>query len=553
VLIPILGYGQRSDLDTRTLTGPLLDQAEVKPGGVISTDLVVYSESGEKTTLLEVVNGKHTVLVSGCLTCPIFHRTYPGVEAVYQDYRDREDIQFFYLYKSLAHPEYNGYIQPVNIDERLAHIVEAKRVLDTSLNWLCDGMDNAVRHTLGFGPNTQMVIDPSGTIVHALGWSDGEVLRKELVKFVGDSETHTQVSELSIRKRPSAVAQKTVQSGISNSPSFNETLVPVLMTAKDAGKHPLYVKPRIEVTPSVFQRGRGEMYLGFHLDPIHHVHWNNLAAPLQYELELPEGMYMTPKRAAADEMKVDADSDPREFVIEITGSEPGSVFDLTFHYFACSDEEGWCVPVTQKYEVALAADLDGGGTMGRSFNRGGGRQNTAQAGRGGPGGRPPQSPEQLKQRIMQSDTDGDGKISESEAPEQMSRGFAQADQNSDGFLDQAELDAFASQFRPGGPGGQRPGGPGGRGPGGQGPGGPGGGGGNPAAQLMNFDNNGDGKISQDELPEQMQGRFERMDENGDGVIDEEEIEAMAARFQGGQGRQQPPRGGRRGGAGRDNI
>ena len=40
---------------------------------------------------------------------------------------------------------------------------------------------------------------------------------------------------------------------------------------------------------------------------------------------------------------------------------------------------------------------------------------------------------------MQSDADGDGKISESEAPQQMVNQFARVDQNSDGFLDEAEI------------------------------------------------------------------------------------------------------------------
>jgi len=54
--------------------------------------------------------------------------------------------------------------------------------------------------------------------------------------------------------------------------------------------------------------------------------------------------------------------------------------------------------------------------------------------------------------------------------------------------------------------------------------------------LMQFDKNGDGKVGRDELPEQMQGFFDRMDANGDGSIDKAEIEAMRARFQkGGKG------------------
>ena len=139
---------------------------------------------------------------------------------------------------------------------------------------------------------------------------------------------------------------------------------------------------------------------------------------------------------------------------------------------------------------------------------------------------------QLKERIMQSDADGDGKISESEAPQQMVNQFARVDQNSDGFLDEAEIDDFTSRARPGRQRGPRQGQAGRA---------------NPADQLRNMDSNGDGQITKDEMPAQMQQRFDRMDQNGDGVVDEDEIEAMASRFRGGPGngqqrRAQPPGG-----------
>ncbi|MCZ6671658.1 MAG: EF-hand domain-containing protein [Verrucomicrobia bacterium] len=525
----IFSFGQPSAA-SRSLTGPLLDQAKVKLGETIPEDLVVYTEAGNEISLLEVLDGKYTVLVSGCLTCPIFHRTYPGVEAVYQDYKELENVQFFYLYKTLAHPEYNGYIQPVTLKERLAHIVEAKRVLDTSLNWLCDGMDNAARHTLGLGPNTQIIFSPKGKIIHTLGWSDGEVLREALIEHVGDTASHTRVADLNIQKKQSAMSMKDVGNAPMNRPTFDSNLIPVTFKVTEEGKHPLYVKPRIEVDPSVLQRGRGEMYLGFHLDPIHNVHWNNLAAPLKYEITLPEGVYATPKMATAPEVDVDSDAAPREFVVELSGAQPGDILGLVFHYFACSDEEGWCVPVTQKYEIALSADIDGGGTMGRSFRGGSGGQNRGRGGRGGgSSGRQPQGSGQMKSRIMQSDSDGDGRISESEAPQQMQRRFAQIDLDSDGYLSEEEIDGFMASLA--GQGGQRPGGPGQGGRGQRGS----------LADLMNFDENGDGKITMEELPEGMQQRFGRMDENGDGVIDQMEIDALAERFRGGRGQRQQRR------------
>ena len=105
------------------------------------------------------------------------------------------------------------------------------------------------------------------------------------------------------------------------------------------------------------------------------------------------------------------------------------------------------------------------------------------------------------------------------------------------FGDAAPLAAGESPGGPkGGPNAARgpmAGGPGGQGPEGAGPGGGGGPGGRrggggrgwtlPAFAAM--DKNSDGKVTTDELPEQMQRGFSRMDANGDGGIDKAEHQA----------------------------
>ena len=49
------------------------------------------------------------------------------------------------------------------------------------------------------------------------------------------------------------------------------------------------------------------------------------------------------------------------------------------------------------------------------------------------------------------------------------------------------------------------------------------------ARLMEFDSNGDGKLSREELADSPMGRgFDRFDTNGDGFIDKTELEALAA-------------------------
>ena len=55
-------------------------------------------------------------------------RNVPRLETVYRDYAPK-DVRFSYLCKALAHPEPNGYVNPVTLEEHLMHIEEAKRIL----------------------------------------------------------------------------------------------------------------------------------------------------------------------------------------------------------------------------------------------------------------------------------------------------------------------------------------------------------------------------------------------------------------------------------------
>lgn len=46
-------------------------------------------------------------------------------------------------------------------------------------------------------------------------------------------------------------------------------------------------------------------------------------------------------------------------------------------------------------------------------------------------------------------------------------------------------------------------------------------------QLLEFDRNGDGQLSQDEVPERMQGLFASGDANQDGVLTQDELRKLA--------------------------
>ena len=61
----------------------------------------------------------------------------------------------------------------------------------------------------------------------------------------------------------------------------------------------------------------------------------------------------------------------------------------------------------------------------------------------------------------------------------------------------------------------------------------GGGAGNPAGRLMQYDQNGDGMLSLQEIPQNMRGAFQPQDDlNGDGSLDAREVQAVVARMGG---------------------
>ena len=203
---------------------------------------------------------------------------------------------------------------------------------------------------------------------------------------------------------------------------------------------PLYVKLRAEAGRGLLEGGgSGKLYLGFHIDPVHTVHWNNLAEPLQWEIEPPDGVELGKDRGTAPKVEPEADIDPREFLIDIeTGdSVPEEPMLLTVRYFACDDEEGWCRAVTQRYQLFLKRDRDGGRVMsGRGRGGAGGRGAPGPGREGGAGRRP--DPNAI---LARQDRDGDGRVTREEARGQMVQFFDRLDTDGDGVVTKEEIEA----------------------------------------------------------------------------------------------------------------
>lgn len=300
-------------------------------------------------------------------------------------------MKFYYVYKALAHPENNGYVRPFTLKERLGHVGEAQRTLGSQFTWICDAMDNRIKHALGNALNSEFVIDPEGRVVRKRSWSDPEVLRKDLVELVGPVENPTDPESLTlnIQAPPKAAARGVVKRIEIPSGLRAVKIKPQLSGEKDAD--PFYAKLRAEADGDLLRGGQGKLYLRFMMDPLYHVHWNNLVEPIQVRFVSGEedgeelDSRVTPAEWTGPKVKAAADSDPREFLVSVDTSESRQPLRLVVKYFACHDKEGWCKPVTQVYSVTFESDRDGGRVMA-------GRRREQFAGRGGGRGQQPGFP-----------------------------------------------------------------------------------------------------------------------------------------------------------------
>jgi hypothetical protein len=273
-------------------------------------------------------------------------------------------VKFYYVYKSLAHPETNNYVAPFTIEERLMHVAEAQRVIGSRFTWLCDTMDNEIKQAFGGVPNAEIVFDPDGNVARRRGWSNPDALRDDLEQLVGSVDEPTLVEDLDM---PEVEPAKTVAKGIVPRVKVTSRMRALRVEPDLAGaKVPFYVKLRAEGDAGLLESGTGTMYVGFHLDPLYKVHWNNDAKPLKFDIEAPSGVRVTPASVVGPDPEEPADADPREFLLEVdAGEKSGEPLELSVRYFACDDAQTFCVPVTQQYSIRLERDPDGG-SVGRT-------------------------------------------------------------------------------------------------------------------------------------------------------------------------------------------
>jgi hypothetical protein len=344
-----------------------------------------------------------------------------GLEAIYRDYAPKK-VQFYFVYKALAHPERNGILQPITLEERLLQAREAPKRLGNTIPFLVDAIDNRLKHELGDRNNSEFIVDPEGKIVRKRTWSDPEQVRKDLEVLVGKVDKITKPEDLILKvgKVPASVAAKGVIQKIPRT-----GLSAIVAEPRIEKGSVFYAKLRAEAATAVIEGSKGKLYLGFHLDPFLGAHWNNLKKPLRFELEIPDGVKLSMKSGESPKLNVEKDVDPREFLLDVEAWPENKTVRLTVTYAACTDDA--CHEVSQVYELRRQSDRDGG----RAVSGGGFR------------GR---SPEEIVKQLMEGDKNKDGKLTKDELPLNLQSRFEEFDLNKDGILDKDEIQKMAEKL-----------------------------------------------------------------------------------------------------------
>ncbi|TWU43513.1 hypothetical protein Q31b_25540 [Novipirellula aureliae] len=365
-------------------------------GTGLPADLNVYNVDRERVPVNSIFKSKYTVIVGGCLTCPEFRNSYPEIEAVARDFKDR-NVDFYFLYQSLTHPENWGFVQPSSIEDRFAQVEHAKELLQTQIPWLTDPMDNQLKTYFVLTPNSQFVFDQSGKIVHRDSWGRGSSLRESLETLVGKPETLTTVEDLNlphferhlksssemlverVRVEGKAVPLRVESGGESGSVAA--------LRSNDFNQSNRYAKLRPEADQQLIETGSGKLYLGFRQDPVLGASWNNLASPPAYKI-VAEGVTVSPATGQSKRLEVESDNEPREFLVDVKDWDANQPITVKLQYFACNKEKGWCKSVQQEFTVWLDEDESAGMVNGRSHFPGGqGGAGQRGQGRGGAGQR----------------------------------------------------------------------------------------------------------------------------------------------------------------------
>lgn len=330
-------------------------------------NIVIHDASGDPFKLRSMVEkNDYTVLSTADLTDPEFLASYRTIEAAARDYSGK-GVGFFYIYCYLLHPENHGYVQPITLTERARQIMDAKRLLRTRVDWLCDSTRNDAAKTLDREKNNLFIYTKGGVEEYAGNITDGKSFRIALGELAGRIKSPTRPERFTPPDLAPVNMQEAQYVNRAKIDPTKETFQALQITS-GRSRLPYYAKLRAEANEALLETGTGRMYLGFHLDPLYRVEWNNLGKPLRYAIKVPRGIALTPSINEAEKVSVGTDNEPREFLLNIRKWNPKVPIPITVSYTVHSDRSKRTIEVTQRYLLKLERDPFGGTVIGRQIS-----------------------------------------------------------------------------------------------------------------------------------------------------------------------------------------
>lgn len=162
-------------------TLPLLGQND-KQDTLNRKTSATQKSAGQKTNqtvaLRDLRTNQPVVLIFGSFTCPPFRNQLEGVDAVYEQFKDR--AQFLFVYVREAHPDsilsvigQNGkesllkIPQPKDMPTRVSNATACQRTKDLNLPIAVDTIDNRVGKAYAGRPNRMVIVGTDGKILFA--------------------------------------------------------------------------------------------------------------------------------------------------------------------------------------------------------------------------------------------------------------------------------------------------------------------------------------------------------------------------------------------------
>ena len=153
-----------------------------KPGER-APDFELRSLDGEKVRLSDFEGEKNVVLTFGSATCPFAAASIRGLNELYEDYEDNDDVAFLYVYVREAHPGERIPAHQSDDDKRRAAELFRDEE-DVEMAVLVDDLDGRVHRKYGKMPNSTYVIDKSGRVAFRSLWTKASAIDEALEELL---------------------------------------------------------------------------------------------------------------------------------------------------------------------------------------------------------------------------------------------------------------------------------------------------------------------------------------------------------------------------------